>query len=453
MKRNTFFAICAASSLAVTGGATLATALRNNSLLVKGYNEYSMLFDDSSNVVSKDSGYYHQAEIKNNKIDIIGYTSSSGNFASISEVTYGTGANAVTYPGMVYNRSIINGFIGLTVNYSGATLLYSFSEYLMEDMAYNTANTITNGTKIIPPVNSYYFTIWNPSSSASNITSIQIDYQCDNSGDSTMIFNKSSYAGGARSIGRNIVKDDSFLEFDNNPTKYQNNYSAYNKMTGGHTHYDEWYRWNGYYMANSALLGTHFELHTTIIGNISQMIDPDNYFHFAPWPEFNFEGGSDETGGYIMTYIGNDNYEPLGHDSPDRIKTNSYGDESYAGRFYTIYDYDSAVNNWTFYDPDTHYVLNDSTVTFRQAFETYKLPFWHVKFVVNGDDCDIYINNFHIQNTYIFGEDNNDQPIYHGESIYVSKFQFHAVNFSHAAETDGTPYHAFYTYPRVKTLS
>ncbi len=452
MKRNSIFGICAIVSLTITGGATLVAVLSNNSFLVRSLDEYHMIFDSSCSVVSKDSGYYHQAEIKNNKIDIIGYSASSGNFVSIKQATYGEGDNAVTYPGMIYNRSIINGFTGLTVNYSGATLLYSFSEYLMEDMTYDTSHTIISGTKIVPPADSYYFIIWNNSTSLANISSIQLDYECDASGDSSMIFNKSFVLQGARSFGQNRVKEDSFLEFDNNPTKYQNNYSAYNAKHGDHKNYDEWYRWNGVRMDDSRLLGTHFELHTTIIGNISQMIDPDNYFHFAPWPEFEMEGATKETGGYVMTYIGNDNYEPLGHDSPDRIKTNSYGDESWAGRFYTIYGYDESLGDWAFFDPDTHYVLNNPLIAYRQAFEMYKLPFWHVVFVVDGDDCDVYINNFHIQSTYIFGTDNDGQPLYHGENLYVRYFQFHAVNFSHAAETDGTPYHACYTYPRVKAL-
>ena len=105
---------------------------------------YSMTLDQHSAVVEKDMGYYHQVTIKNNKFDIIGWTAADGKLGSIKKATYG----GYTWNGMIYNRSVINGFTDLTVNFSGGELNYLFTDFLMEDMSFTNGSPLTSGVAV-----------------------------------------------------------------------------------------------------------------------------------------------------------------------------------------------------------------------------------------------------------------------------------------------------------------
>ena len=406
---------------------------------------YTLTLDSVADVESKDGGNYHQINLKNNRFDMIGWSNAGGAFGNIKQTTFGSAPNQVTYPGLIYNRSIINGFTSLKVIFNGGKLFYKLSEYLMEDMDFDEANELTSGEAVVTSATDSFFVVYTNSSSAVNVDSIELTYKCDRSADATMSFDKSYATKYARSAAKNVVRYTDMVEFDNNPTNYTNNYSKGNHVSTDHD--DAWYRWNGVRFDSSEAIGKHFELHTTIIGNISQVIDPTHYFHYAPWPQFQKKdvapAGNE---GWVMSYIGNDNYEPLGYNDPGRIKDDDYAKETYAGRFYTRYDYDELLDEWRFVDPDTNTVL-DSDVKLREAYNAYTLPFWHVVFEVNGNNYAMYINGFKIDADTLF-------TTYSNEDIAINVMHFHAVNYGYAENLadPASAYHAAYTYPRFKVL-
>ena len=127
---------------------------------------------------------------------MIGWTAVDGKLGSIKKQT----SNSFEYKGMVYNRSLINGFKSFTVNYSGAELYYTLTNYLMEDMSFDRFRSVTSGEPIEVPNNEGYFIIYNDDYDfGSEIESITIEYDCDASIDAEMIFNKNSTLKSARS--------------------------------------------------------------------------------------------------------------------------------------------------------------------------------------------------------------------------------------------------------------
>lgn len=455
MQKKTFILLTLVSALSVGVTLVVATPL-HNSFLLKG-DSFSMTLDSTSEVETKDEGYLHQITNKNNKFDMIGWTSVSGKLGSIKKATYG----AYQYSGMIYNRSVINGFSELTVNFDSTQgdLYYLFTDFLMENMDFN-GNQLTSGSPVSANGKAY-FLIYNPSTTPVDINSIKIDYSCDASVDDSMIFNKTSTLGGARSYAKSTILDDSFVTLENNPTKTTNNYS-----TGSHNgHADTWYRWNGRYFANSDVLGTNFSFGMTIIGNISQMVDESKYFHYAVWPQFGFYNSEHEfqtsDGNYVQTYIGNDNYEPLGKDAALH-PSDPYVKESYTGRFFTDYGWYKDENDnygWRFADPDLNFI-DDGVTTFREAYEAYDLPFWFLKFDVRLENdlpvCDVSINGFKLFTQEIFA-DPDDNP--YGELAYdkvnkpglvIHSLPMHLVNYG--VDADGNPgnsYTGTFTYPRL----
>ena len=183
------------------------------------------------------------------------------------------------------------------------------------------------------------------------------------------------------------------------------------------------------------------------MGDFGMVCDTAMNFHYAVWPQFTYEGNTeDENWNYVMTYIGNDNYEPLGAANALH-PSDPYVVESYTGRFFTDY-----YNNGTFEfaDPDTTYIA-DGTLTLRQAYEAYDLPFWFLKFDVklnvDGEPmCDVYINNFKLFTAKMF----YDYDVVNKPQISMSKMQLHVVNYG--IDADGTPddwYVGRFTYPRL----
>ena len=473
-------------------------AINRNDMFAKGELEYSITLNDKSAVKSKDMGYLHQITVKNNKFDMIGWSSEGGNLGSIKQDTYGD----YTYKGMIYNRSVINGFKQLTVKFSGGDLYYVFTDFLMEDMSFN-GTQLTSEVAVSVPNNEAYFLVYTSSTDPVDIDYVTVRYECDASVDASMIFNKDSTKGGARSVSSSSVFEDSFVTLTNNPTLHTNNYST--GKHDGHTNNDSWYRWNGRYFAYSGDLGTHFSFGTTIIGNISQVVgahteEADNYFHFGVWPQFTYGDTLDErkeNAEYEMIYIGNDNYEPLGKDEALR-PSDPYTKQSYAGRFYTVFENyewhlwsdtaedeykeggvvkkfatvaearafikalpEEQKSDWVpyaydakFLDPDTNTVVGGST-TLRQAYEAYTLPYWFVRFDVYLAEndieemvpyCDAYINGFKIFSSEIFpsGYDTDTNP-----GIHIHSLPMHVVNFG--KDIDGNPaskYEGTFTYPR-----
>ena len=455
MKKKTLNILTIFSATAAVTSSFFAVSSRMGMFTLALEPEYEILLNSSTTVNAEDSGYLHEAVIRDNvAIDMIGYETSASKFGVIKQKTYGTGGNAVTYKGVLYNRDILTGFKSINVTYSGDDLYYTFSEYLMEDMSFTQGvdNLVSSGTTINVNNADYgYFAIY--TSGTSTIESMSIKYTCDSALDASMVFNKNSTLAYARSTPSATHIDESYLVQTNNPNNGYTNYS-----TGDYKdHAKTWYRWNGRRFDNSANLGQTFELHTTIMGNISQVINPDSHFNYSVWPEFKING----TKGYWeMIYIGNDNYEPLGKDNPDRIHKDTDGDYSYAGRFFTNYKYYGPTDNdWYFANPDVDTVINDSTKTLRDAYEEYTLPFWHVKFSVYQQMeqrevagvmkdyaiiyCDVYVNGFEIIHDELSWEDAITSD------ISINTYHMHCVNY---ANPDGTPqaaYKGLFTYPRI----
>lgn len=418
---------------------------------------YSISLDSDVELVDKDKGYLYQANVKNNKFDVIGYGANAEGFCTIAKKTHtSTASNTFTFEGMVYNRSVINGFKTLKAKFSGGDLYYKFTDFLMEDMDFaGETNTLTSNVAVNVPEGKAYFVVFNKSTTPVAIESLEVEYACDGSVDDSMIYDKTTSLGGARSVSKRVTKEDSFLELENNPTYNTNNHSTgydtdpkeAHEEHPEEAHPDAWFRWNGKYFTNSGALGTDFKFGMTIVGNISQVLDETDYFHYAVWPQFTYAGDTEEP--WVQTYIGNDNYEPLGKDGALHAD-DPYVNESYTGRFFTNYGYYGG--HWVFADPDNE-LIADGTKTFRKAYEEHPLPYWYLEFHVylNSDEgndawCDIKINGTLIYSSYIFENyDTVNKP-----SISIKTLPMHVVNFGQDdSEYPRDSYVGTFTYPRI----
>ncbi len=435
----------AVTSLAI---AALVFAPKLAKQVVKGDDSYTMLIDGSTEIVEKETGVLYQATIKENVFDFVGYTPVEGKVGSF-KLTYFGGEG---YHGMIYNRSIINGLTSLKVTYTGDTLLYIFTSFLMEDVDLIDYEPLVSGNTYTAPAGAGYFVIVRNGSAVATIDEIEITYACQGNLDAEMLYNRTSSLGNARSAAKKVTFSDSYLELENNPTATTNNYS-----TGSHGgNADSWYRWNGKYFPKSQNLGTDFTFAMTIMGEYSRMIDESKFFHYNVWPQFGWMNGDTNmanNNSYAQIYIGNDNYEPLGKDHALH-PSDPYVDESYTGRFFT--DYGWYNDTWMFANPDTTYLKNG--LTMRQAYEEYNLPFWFVKFHVyldtvdeqaNTPVCDIYINNMLIiEQQEIF----DTYDYVNTPTIFINTLPMHLVNYGiDAAGTPGESYTGCFTYPRLIT--
>ena len=454
MKKSIFVALSSFGILAVTGTVCFATLSPNGLSLLADGDPYEMVFNDKSQIVSLDNGYLHEYEIKNNLVDFIGWESGSSALGTIKQKTYGT----TTYKGMVFNKSIINGFVSLKVNFTGGSLYYKFTDYLMEDMDFDNANAVTSNVAIQAD-GKPYFVLYTNSTTGVNLESIEAKYECDGSIDQEFIFDKTSATGNGRSSAKSYSLTDSFIEIENRPTATNNNYSDGTDPTSGKAY--TWYRWNGKEFNYSASqiehgelynLGDDFDIYVTILGNISQAINSyadveDNYFHFAVWPEFSRNMQNPNNSNWVMTYIGNDNYEPLGKDDPNRIHTDTFGDYSYAGRFFGRYEYFESISDWEFGNPDVM-KTRDDTCTLREAYEAYNLPFWFIKYeartVGTSFTVDTYINGFWIESDELF--DDYDKS---NESMSLWRWPMYSVNYGDTDRNPAASYKSVFTYPRI----
>ena len=331
----------------------------------------------------------------------------------------------------------------------------------MEDLNFNGADQLVSGTTYNVPAGCGYFLLYNYENGMAGINEIEITYSCQRNLDSQMIFNKNSQMGGARSLAGKTVLEDSYVELTNNPTVNTNNYSRGNHVTQDHD--DSWYRWNGRYFAYSENLGTEFTFGMTILGEYSSWCDPSQYFHYNVWPQFSYGNASDRP--WLQTYIGNDNYEPLGAEHA-LFPSDPYVSHTYEGRFFT--DYIEENGDYVFADPDTHYIPDPNHhLTFREAYNWVTVPAWFLKFHVylttieeedeehnptqreNIPVCDVYINGLLIyeQVELFYNYDSDNTP-----SISIYTLPMHLVNYG--TDVNATPADAYsgtFTYPRLIT--
>lgn len=436
--------IAATASIFSLGVAVFAVAQTYDEQYAKGYADnqnYTITLNSTSGVQSKEGGLFHQIDVRNNKFDMIGWSDQGGNFGSIKKAAHGV--DNFVYNGMIYNRSAINGFESLKVTFTGGSLHYVFTDFLMENMDFNGA-ALTSGTAVEVPAGKAYFIVYNESETATNIDSLEITYACDGTIDSQMLYNKTSPLGGARSMAKTTTLEDSYLTLENNPTLHNNNYSR--GHTYSQTNDDSWYRWNGRFLRESEELGTDFTFAMTIAGSYERMTDASKPFHYNIWPKFSYGNSNDSP--WTQTYIGNDNYEPLGSD--DALLPDDNTKHTFKGRFYTDYVYDE-TDGWVFGDPDEMTLINDSSTTYRQAFERYNLPFWFIKIhgyldESNNAIADITINGMLIYQTELF----YSYPTSTTPSIHLEQIQMHLVNYG--VDAEGKPdnsYTGSFTYPRL----
>lgn len=441
--------LCSAILMTTFSLAAVLLFSGKTNVLSKGQDENShIVLDSSTQVEIQEVDQLVEVNIRNNKIDLYGYHEASGAFAKIQREA----CNNFTYNGMVFNKSAINGFKSLTVDFSGGTLYYVFTNFLMEDMNFNHVTTLTSGVAVDVPNNEAYFVVYNKETTPVTINSMDIEYSCDGSIDNKMIFNKDSQKGGARSLSKRSDFQDSYVELENNPTLYTNNYSVGKHTDPKQVNNDSWYRWNGRYFATSENLGTQFTFGMTIMGDFSRVCNLNKVFHYGVWPQFSYVGAPrDEQGrladyDYVQTYIGNDNYEPLGAANalhPD----DPYVQQSYVGRFFT--DYGWYNDSWQFANPDAVFIA-DGVTTYREAYEAYDLPFWFIKFdVYLGEDqptCDVYINGFKLFSQKMFEQYDIDAK----PDLYIHTLPMHIVNYG--VDANGAPdesYIGTFTYPRL----
>ena len=464
MKKNIFVALSSLGILAIAGTVCFATLSPNGLSLLANGNPYEMTFNDKSQIVALDDGYLHEYEIKNNLVDFIGWEEGTSDLGVIKQKTHTYTGGSTTYRGMVFNKSIINGFISLKVNFTGGSLYYKFTDYLMEDMNFTVGgvNTVTSNTAIQAD-GKPYFILYTDSTTGVNLESIHVEYECDGSIDSEFIFDKNTNLGGARSISKSYKLKDSFIEMESNPLANTNCYSTGTNPDSGYS--NTWYRWNGrefnYTAAQHSAgaiydLGDNFDIHTTILGNISQAVYAhtsveDNYFHFAVWPEFSINNVDPADDLWVTPYIGNDNYEPLGKDDPNRVHTSGHGNYSYAGRFFAQYIWLGGTQ-WEFGDPDVLTTL-DGSKTLRQAYEAFNLPFWHLKFAVANGVVTTYINGFALEETMlkyeeVAGEDVNTYDP-ETDSLSIWRWPMMTVNYADTDRNPAASYKSLFTYPRI----
>ena len=390
------------------------------------------------------NSHWKQVNHKNNLFDFLGVESVSP--ITIKQMTYGEGANAYTYKGLAYNRSMINGFRHLKVDYTGSNLYATYSEYLMEDMAFveDEAHKVTSGFRYDVDGSNGFFVLY--TSGTVQINSIEIKYACDKSLDASLMYDSNTVHGYARSAAKVHEINHDLMELENNPTNITNAYSSRYDKSGGHNNVDVWYRWNGIDLPKVYDLGQYFSIQTTVIGNISQVTnshanEEDNWFNFGIWPQVLQESTSEypEYTGWGYAFIGNDNYDP----AKAKPETDAWAKESYAGRFFGCYD-----ANGKFADPDTTYTLEEnSTTTLRDAYEAFTLPFWNIEIRYLGEYTETYINGFCVYREEIFYD------YYPEESFYINRIAVHMVNYGNTSGQAAHSYKATFTTPRYKDLS
>ena len=459
--RTWLFALAGVASLSVVTLFSVATFQGSRiGFLSNADLEYSMILDRDTELLSQDHGFYHAATVKGSEFDFLGYSPVEGKLGNIKKKNYN---GVYDYNGIVYNRSLINGFKTLTVTFTGAKLYYALTSFLMEDMTFDKANEVVSGTPIEAKTGDAYFILYTDDTDTGvTIEDLVLTYRCNGDIDATMLYDKNSTLGGARSISKTYTQTDSFLETENNPTATTNNYS-----TGSHGgHADTWYRWNGRFFRNTDNLGTEFDLNMTILGNISQAVDPSWHFNYSVWPRLitdrydpsksEYDDANNGNVDWVMTYIGDDNYDPRGY-----VEGRQYTDEAYTGRFFTYGGYEQVgEDEWVFhnfYNPDTT-KISDNSMTLREAFEANTLPFWYLnmhfytiervenKVLHYYLNCDVSINNMPIYTSEELLELTG-----YDDHVYISAIHCHNVNYGHVEDPTQVEdsYKGVFTYPRL----
>lgn len=348
-------------------------------------------------------------------------------------------------PGVFLNLTVINGLKSVKVNFSGGTLYAIGSETCFERFTPDLGDELTSEvTKTFTGEKNGYLLIITNSLTDVTIDSVTIQFYCSNEVDADFAFVPSvnNYTG-SRSLAQDIFLEHDAIRFQTNPTETTNNYSA--GTYAGHNNY--WYRYNGVTPSNYALDGGIHNYATTPKGEfvsdcfevvISVMVDPSIFYNptawfcLAPWVALATSNHQilPDAGSYVwmQSYIGNDNFDPIGG-------VNLLGrTDTYQGRFFTNFAAGGGGYDWGFQNPDTTMVIGDSKTTLREAYEAINLPFFNVRFFVDGNSYSLFINGFEIYH--------EDEAFYLAENYTNQKFslecfELQAVNYGDGVDSDG----------------
>lgn len=360
-------------------------------------------------------------------------------------------------PGVLMNTTVINGIAKVKATFSGSGNLYAIvTETLFERFTPVAGDLLTSGVAKEYATVGGYLMILTDSLTSIAIDSLEIHFFCNHDNDGAFFFEPgvNVYAG-ARSLGANVVVGHSGVSFKTNPTDTTNNYSGETAIPPA-TYPNAWYRWNGVTMRNYGgsletpdysttrfgnFWSSSFEVSVTAFVDPSVFYDTSEWFCVAPWMSLSNSGSPRTSRTYLQTYIGNDNYDPLGN-------VNTLHEPYWAGRFFTNYTYDALdeyPDQYIFQDPDTVTVIDDPTTTLREAYEAINLPFFNVVFQISGNTYKIFINGFWVYTDTILAT-------YTDETFSLETFELQAVNYGYA---DGSPkagYAVTYSNPVVKTI-
>ena len=363
-------------------------------------------------------------------------------------------------PAILMNFTVANGLLGVAVNYTGgdAPLYALYSATAFEDFTPTAADEIPTGEDGLPsadPSNCGYFLLMTYSATDIVIEDLTVYYyyQREIEGD---FYYQGNWEGtetlnhytGARSAGNLFgykPSQDGF-QFMTNPTIDTNNYSP--GTTPPHSdHPDAWYRWNGVSIRNyewddvleekdysttpkGTFTSNYFEVITTVMVDYDVFYNSAAWFHVCPWVGLataNHQVLPDIGGyAYMQSYIGNDNYDPIGG-----IKDRN---DTYRGRFFSNYVAGDFPGGYGFADPDVATVIGDSETTLREAYEAINLPIFNVRYAVDGNSFDLYINGFHI---YHEDEAFYLAANYTDQEYCIETIEFHGVNYGDGNDSDG----------------
>ena len=399
-------------------------------------------FDKNSSLISRDGGLVDELEMSGYTFEFVGRKDKANKFGSLLKFE----VNSKKYNGHFYNKTIMNGLKTINVKYTGVALYFIFTDYLMEDLSFakSTANRMISGKDYEAPNGYRYFMVFTDSENESDIESISIKVDKEEAFfDDRVYGNKTTYAYN-RSPAKSVKQDDGFYELETRHQSDNNNYA--HGTDANHTNDFSWYRWNGLDLQSSERFNTNDgEIQMTIVGDFSYMVDESKLFNYHLWIEFEYYDTAQSDyvgGGWVYMVLGNDNYEPLGHDNPDRVN-DSY-DDNFSGRFFTRYGFDDRYpGQWRFEDPD--YATTKDGRTYREAYESMPYPYWDIRFQVSGEDCATFINGVELDTVEIFGNGEHTN-----EPVRVKRMMIGGINYGNTNGTPQASYKGTFTKPRFR---
>ena len=399
-------------------------------------------FDKDTELTSRDGGLVDEVDMTGYTFEFVGRSDKSNKFGALSKFE----ANLKKYNGHFYNKTIMNGLKSINVKYSGEALYFVFTDYLMEDLSFakSTANRMISGKDYEAPNGYRYFMVFTDSENESEIESISVKVDKEEAFfDDRVYGDKKTYAYN-RSSAKSVKQDDGFYELETRPQIDNNNYA--HGTDASHPNDYAWYRWNGLDLQSSEIFDTNDgEIQMTIVGDFSYMADESKLFNYHLWIEFEYLSAIENDyvdGGWVYMVLGNDNYEPMGHDDPNRV--NKSFSDNYAGRFFTRYGIDDRYpDQWRFEDPD--YATVKDGRTYREVYESMAYPYWDIRFKVDGEDCATFINGVELDTIGIF-----DDGEHTNEAVRVKRMMIGGINYGNPDGSPQASYKGTFTKPRFK---